>query len=151
MAARGKGETPMGKNEIQWETVSFGERNAPACEMTFRPSGQIVFGAETLERLGYPSYVHLLVSPVHGLVALKAADSEDGDAIRLSAAPLPEGKPRAIAGRKIYRWLCNLIGQEEGCVLIRLMGETDAGGIVVFDLNDARVVPKRTHRTRGRA
>jgi len=140
----------MGRNEIQWETVSFGERATPACELTFRPSGQIVFGAETLRRLGYPPFVHLFVSSANSLVALKAADRPDGDTIRLATEMLPEGKPRTIAGRKIYRWFCELMGQEDGCVLIKLVGEMDAEGMLVFDLREAQVVPKRVHRTRGR-
>jgi len=141
----------MAKNEIQWETVSFGERHAPMCELTFRPSGQIVFGTETLASLAYPRFIHLMISPANSLIAIKAADTADGDAIQLTTTQLIQGEPRTISGKKVYRWICGLMGQEEGRVLIRLAGELNQDGMVVFDVKRAALVPKRTHKRRAKA
>ena len=137
----------MAKTNIVWEKVSLGESKAPLCDLTFRPSGQIVFGVQTLSALHYPRFVHLFVSPANSLIALRAADTVDGDAIQLTATALVEGEPRTISGKKVYRWLCGLMGQQEGDVLIKLTGMPNSEGMVVFDLKQAGMVPRRARHT----
>lgn len=132
------------KKNIVWEKVCFEERKPAVCDLTFRPSGQIVFGAATLEALSYPKYINLYVSPGSHLIALKAGEREDPDVIQLTATVLPKDEPRTISGKKVYRWLCGLIGKED--VLIKLSGTPSEDGMVVFDVEAAGVVPKRIRK-----
>lgn len=131
---------------IAWEKVTFVERSSPACDLTFRPSGQIVFGPATLSALGYPRFVHLFSSAANHLIALKASDNSEGDALQLAVVELPRDEPRTISGRRVYRWLLGQLGQED--VLIKLTGALNDEGMVVFDLKKAAIVPRRARKTR---
>ncbi len=134
----------MSKN-ITWEKVSFAapERKVSECVLTFRPNAQLVFDVEMLEALDYPKFLHLFHSPSDNLIAVKATGSPDSDALQLTAVALPKGEPRTISARKVYVWLCGLLGQTPGEVLIKLTGVPNDEGMIVFELAKAAVKPKR--------
>ena len=140
----------MGK--ITWEKVSFTEKQTPttACILTFRPNGQIVFDVNTLAVLGYPRFVHLYASPANNLIALKATGNDDDNALQLTVTTLEQGQSRVIMARKVYAWLLSLLKQEEA-MLIKLPGAPNEEGMVVFDLKDAGIKPKRTRKSKADA
>lgn len=137
--------------DIKWEKVNFSKQpKQDACELTFRSTGQMVFSTGTLEALGYPQHVHLLISSNEKMMAIKATHKSDGDTVQLSSKQLEKGKPHVVMSRKVYTWLLGLLGQKED-KLIRLTGSPNQDNMVVFDLKKAEIKGKRARRKNGEA